>query len=189
MVDLIFMDVQMPGMDGRQTTSELRVREDIAGFDPVPIIALTAHALDSERRQLLQCGMNDYLTKPITAEQLRQTLNKWTGMLMQAGERAPVLALPLKPVPVERPPTPSAAQPPSQPQKKTPNPANPPTPVVLDADEGLQLAAGKADLARDMLQMLLDGLPEDARRIRAAREAGDQSQLREIVHKLHGASR
>ena len=188
-VDLIFMDVQMPGMDGRQTTGELRLREEIAGFDPVPIIALTAHALDSERRQLLQCGMNDYLTKPITAEQLRQTLNKWTGMLMQAGERAPVLALPLKPAAVERPPTPSAAQSPSSPQKKTPNPASPPTPAVLDADEGLQLAAGKADLARDMLQMLLDGLPEDARRIRAAREAGDQSQLREIVHKLHGASR
>src|SRR5690554_2660415 len=79
-VDLIFMDVQMPGMDGRQTTAELRLREEVAGFDPIPIVALTAHALSSERHQLLQCGMNDYLTKPITTEQLRQSLNKWTGL-------------------------------------------------------------------------------------------------------------
>ncbi|MFN3580159.1 MAG: response regulator, partial [Pseudomonas sp.] len=69
-IDLIFMDVQMPGMDGRETTTELRLREELANCQPRPIIALTAHALSEERRKLLQCGMNDYLSKPISPEQL-----------------------------------------------------------------------------------------------------------------------
>ena len=185
-VDLIFMDVQMPGLDGRQVTAELRLREEIAGFDPIPIVALTAHALDSERRHLLQCGMNDYLSKPITAEQLRQTLNKWTGMLAPAN-LTPATGAAFKPV---RPPPPAAVLPP-------PALAPPDTPAtvimsdtsVLDPEEGLQLAAGKADLARDMLKMLLDGLPDDSRAISAALTAGDHAALRELIHKLHGASR
>src|SRR5690606_28354913 len=143
-VDLIFMDVQMPGMDGRQVTSELRRREEIAGFGPVPIVAVTADALESERRQLLQCGMNDYLTKPITAEQLRQTVNKWTGMLTHEGE--PVV-----------PPLSTQHDELTEPEATSP--------TVLDHEEGLRLAAGKADLARDMLQMLLRDLPETARRV------------------------
>lgn len=167
-VDLIFMDVQMPGMDGRQVTSELRQREEIAGFDPVPIVAVTAHALESERRQLLQCGMNDYLTKPITAEQLRQTVNKWTGMLTHEGE--PVV-----------PPLSTQHDELTEPEATSP--------TVLDHEEGLRLAAGKADLARDMLQMLLRDLPETARSIASARQQGDQAALREIIHKLHGATR
>ncbi|MFA5676856.1 MAG: response regulator [Pseudomonas sp.] len=172
-VDLIFMDVQMPGMDGRQVTSELRLREEIAGFDPVPIVALTAHALDSERRQLLQCGMNDYLTKPITAEQLRQTLNKWTGMFVHAAELPAAGSLPRNPL--------LTAVPEAPPEQ--------PSPVIVDHEEGLRLAAGKADLAKDMFRMLLDGLPEDSRQISAALERGDQAELREVIHKLHGATR
>lgn len=184
-VDLVFMDVQMPGMDGRQTTSELRVREQVAGFDPVPIIALTAHALESERRQLLQCGMNDYLTKPITAEQLRQTLNKWTGMLahLDTDPLPPMKGNTLAVLPSR------VAAPSETPEPADPAPQAAPDTAVLDPEEGLQLAAGKADLARDMLKMLLDGLPEDSRNISAAQERGDQTELREIIHKLHGASR
>ena len=178
MVDLIFMDVQMPGMDGRQTTSELRVREGIAGFDPVPIVALTAHALNSERRQLLQCGMNDYLSKPITTEQLRHSLNKWTGM-------APVATLPVPALPAADVPAlaemPGSAEPQPQPQ--------PQQLAVIDREEGLRLAAGKADLADDLLQMLLQGLPEDHQTITQALEQDQQTALLDRIHKLHGASR
>ena len=175
MVDLIFMDVQMPGMDGRQTTAELRLREEIAGFDPVPIVALTAHALTTERRELLQCGMNDYLTKPITTEQLRHSLNKWTGM-------APTqLAAP----------TPPAAPAPAS--SAVGAPSMEPVPVdslaAIDLEEGLRLAAGKADLAEDLLRMLLAGLPDDRQAISSALEQGERKALLERVHKLHGASR
>ncbi|TXI28610.1 MAG: response regulator, partial [Aquipseudomonas alcaligenes] len=63
--DLVFMDVQMPGMDGRQATEAIRRWEHQREVEPVPIVALTAHALANEKRALLQGGMDDYLTKPI----------------------------------------------------------------------------------------------------------------------------
>lgn len=175
-VDLIFMDVQMPGMDGPQTTSELRLLEEIAGFEPVPIVALTAHALESERRQLLQCGMNDYLTKPITMEQLRHSLNKWTGQgplpnsLLQP-------AAPLKSM--------SWAPTPTIPRSFVPQD----TRDILDPEEGLRLAAGKADLAQDMLTMLLAGLPQERQSLHDALDQKNYDDLLEIVHKLHGATR
>src|SRR5690606_4618668 len=180
-VDLIFMDVQMPGMDGRQTPADLRLPEEIAGFSPVPIVALTAHALNSERHQLLQCGMNDYLTKPITTEQLRQSLNKWTG-LMPANQSQPAL------------PSPDARTPPPRYIPKTAvgapqPPRQQPTLKIIDPEESLRLAAGKEDLARDIMKMLLDGLPQDHRSITEALEREDWSNLRELIHKLHGATR
>ncbi len=61
--DLVFMDVQMPGMDGRQATEAIRRWEAEREVSPVPVIALTAHALSNEKRALLQAGMDDYLTK------------------------------------------------------------------------------------------------------------------------------
>ena len=60
---------------------------------------------------------------------------------------------------------------------------------VLDAEEGLRLAAGKADLAADMLAMLLASLDADRQAIRQARDAGDRATLIERVHRLHGATR
>ena len=159
--DLIFMDVQMPGMDGRQTTEEIRLREELSDQHPAPIIALTAHALADERRRLLKCGMNDYLCKPISPEQLRECIEKWTGQQLLT-------------------PPPQAAQ---------PEVLSKPSPLVVDPAEGLRLAAGKADLASDMLEMLLAGLPGERTRMAQAMTNGDQEALLETVHKLHGATR
>jgi PAS domain S-box-containing protein len=70
-VDLVLMDVQMPGMSGHEATRRLRQR-----WDPrqLPIVALTAAALVSEREEALQAGMNDFLTKPIDGARLREAL-------------------------------------------------------------------------------------------------------------------
>jgi CheY-like chemotaxis protein len=64
------MDVQMPGMDGLEATRIIRAREQEVGADRVPIIALTAHAMESDRRRCLAAGMDGYLAKPFTADQL-----------------------------------------------------------------------------------------------------------------------
>ena len=159
--DLVMMDVQMPGMDGRQSTEAIRQWESERHGTPLPIVALTAHAMANEKRALLQSGMDDYLTKPISERQLAQVVLKWTGLALrnQGPERAserPELGLELQ---------------------------------VLDQDEGLRLAAGKADLAADMLAMLLASLDADREAIKAARAANDQNALIERVHRLHGATR
>lgn len=159
--DLVMMDVQMPGMDGRQSTEAIRQWESERHGTPLPIVALTAHAMANEKRALLQSGMDDYLTKPISERQLAQVVLKWTGLALRnqgperASERAEV-SLELQ---------------------------------VLDQDEGLRLAAGKADLAADMLAMLLASLEADREAIKAARAANDHSALIERVHRLHGATR
>ncbi|MCL5043280.1 MAG: response regulator [Gammaproteobacteria bacterium] len=165
-LDMIFMDVQMPGMDGPQTTAELRLREEQAGLDPVPIVALTAHALAHERRQLLRCGMNDYLSKPTSPEQLLQCVQKWTGQLPSDSHS---VATELHP-----------GTPPMAVDSNLP---------VLDAHEGLRLAAGKPELARDMLAMLLASLDQEYSDISRALSIDDREQLLERVHRLHGACR
>ncbi len=73
--DVVLMDVQMPVMDGFTATSQIRAHE--AGADRIPIIALTAHALDGYREKCLHAGMDDFLTKPLNAKLLRDTIKQW----------------------------------------------------------------------------------------------------------------
>ncbi|MBF0173824.1 MAG: response regulator [Magnetococcales bacterium] len=73
-VDLVFMDVQMPIMDGYEATRNIR-RED--RFRDLPIIAMTAHALQEDRRLCLAAGMNEFISKPIDPDLLRTILERW----------------------------------------------------------------------------------------------------------------
>ena len=75
---LVLMDCQMPVMDGYEATVAIRRREQ-QGAPRVPIVALTAHAMESNRERCLSIGMDDFVTKPITAGQLKQVLDDWLG--------------------------------------------------------------------------------------------------------------
>ena len=72
--DLIFMDIQMPIMDGLTATKLIRQEERLKH---IPIIAMTAHALKGDKEKSLAAGMNDHLTKPILLEKLLEVINQW----------------------------------------------------------------------------------------------------------------
>jgi len=77
--DLILMDVQMPEMDGFEATAVLRHREEKENLPRIPIIAMTAHALEGDRERCLEAGMDDYVAKPVRKEALEAVLRKWMG--------------------------------------------------------------------------------------------------------------
>jgi len=62
--DIVFMDISMPGMDGKEATGKIRALEDGRGTH-VPIVAMTAHAMDGDEAAILQAGLDHYLTKPL----------------------------------------------------------------------------------------------------------------------------
>jgi CheY-like chemotaxis protein len=98
--DLILMDVQMPGMDGHATTRVLRGEPTTRD---TPIIAMTAHAFEAERRKCLASGMNAHVTKPINPPELVQTVLTWarpgTSVTNTLGALAPAQSAPERPPP------------------------------------------------------------------------------------------
>jgi len=77
-VDLVLMDVQMPLMDGIEATKQIREWERLNGKKTcLPIVALTAGALKEEQQKAIDCGMDEFLTKPIEPEKLKACLTKY----------------------------------------------------------------------------------------------------------------
>jgi two-component system sensor histidine kinase/response regulator len=73
--DAIFMDVQMPEMDGFEATAAIRQAEQKTGTH-IPIVAMTAHAMSGDRERCLDGGMDDYLTKPIAIKEVDRVLQQ-----------------------------------------------------------------------------------------------------------------
>ena len=166
--DLIFMDIQMPTVDGLSATRQIRKSE----IKPqrVPIVALTAHALADEREEMLLAGMDDYLAKPIDEDQLQKTLSKWTGVTILARED--------QAGPLSQDDEPAARLEPKQLAEQP----------IVDLLSGLEKANGKLGLAKDMLAMLADSLSKDQAQINRLYHRVDLPALRERIHRLHGAT-
>jgi len=86
--DVVLMDVQMPLLDGYAATEYLRTKEpytNIERLKGIPVVALTASAIQGDREKCLQVGMDDYLCKPVSPSTLEQTLLRWTVERNSAG--------------------------------------------------------------------------------------------------------
>jgi len=156
--DLIFMDIQMPGMDGLEATQIIRSKVNHPRVR-IPVIALTAHAMANEKDRLLKSGMDDYLTKPIDEQMLAQTIYKWTGIEIKD---ASVNFAPLPVIPTKL--------------LKT-----------VDLDIALKRANYKTDLAIDMYNSLYQQLVTDQKQLEKLYDQKAYKSLLEIVHRIHGA--
>jgi len=158
--DLIFMDIQMPEMSGLEATQRIRQHEQQQQQTATPIVALTAHALADEQENMRHYGMNDYLTKPLQESQLIHIIQRWTGVNLHP------IHFSQRPLTLEK-------------QQH----------ISLDWLECLKLSAGKRDLALDILNMLIAGIPSSKEKISKSSEEYNLPALLAHIHYLHGATR
>jgi PAS domain S-box-containing protein len=84
--DLVLMDIQMPEMDGLEATKIIRSPESKVINKDIPIIALTAHAIEGDRERFIKAGMNDYISKPVTLKAVGKLLDKWNNIILKSRE-------------------------------------------------------------------------------------------------------
>jgi PAS domain S-box-containing protein len=170
--DAVLMDVQMPVMDGYTATRKIRELEaEASGQKPIPIIAMTAHAMAGDEDKSLQAGMNGHVTKPIDPEQLFATLQKW----IKPSEKQTTAQKPV--VSVE----------PSEEEKVVSIEAELPESLPgFDLADGLKRLQGNKTLYRKLLFNFAADYDEVANQIREALDAEDFEPAHSLVHNLKG---
>jgi PAS domain S-box-containing protein len=156
--DAILMDVQMPEMDGLEATRIIREQERQTGRH-VPIIAMTAHALKGDRQRCLDCGMDEYVAKPVRERQLLSALRA-------------VLGEEVAPVPAEQP-----------------EPVVELDDRVIDWDAALKICAGDHGLLREIAEAFLEEHPRRINELRRAIDTADWELLHRAAHTIKGSMR
>lgn len=155
--DVIFMDINMPVMDGVTACQKIMHSSLNEG---TPIIAVTAHAMEGERERLLSLGFCEFLSKPLDEQMLLFALKECCPTFSQ-NHQAEAVKSTFDSLPQSR---------------------------HLDWDLALQRAAGKVELAKEMLQILLKSLPETLSDLQKYLRNEEREPLIQLIHKLHGAT-
>ncbi|MES2948614.1 MAG: response regulator [Pseudomonadota bacterium] len=162
--DLVLMDLQMPVMDGFEATRRLRQNPR---FTNLPIVAMTAHALASERDNCLAVGMNDHVTKPIDPDTLFRALERWCtrgAAHVPAGGVVPASAL-------------VAA-----------DPSRVPGPDIVDTSAGLRRMAGNQAAYRSVLAQFAEHHHGAADALRGLLAAQDRAGAERLLHTIKGVA-
>ncbi|HEX6711361.1 MAG TPA: ATP-binding protein, partial [Rubrobacter sp.] len=158
----ILMDIQMPEMDGYEATARIRQREGTRRH--TPIIAMTAHALQSDREKALSSGMDDYLSKPVRPEQLDRVLERW---ILQA---------------------PGQSRAPSRTTNGSTTPDDSLDQTVL-ADLRTIQQEGGTNIVEMLIEIFLDETPTHVAALREAAAQGDAPLFKRKAHALNGICR
>ena len=159
--DVVLMDVQMPEMDGFEATREIRKREAMSG-SRMPIIAMTAYATEGDRERCLEAGMDDYVSKPISASKLFQAIE----------------AL-VPPEPEEEVPIPPSAGPDADGHKS----------VSLNADGLIRSFENDRDLFQELVEIFLNDSPQMLNTLRESLKSLDAKTFKRTAHSLKGMLR
>lgn len=159
-IDLVFMDVQMPTMDGLTATAKIR---NELHLHALPIIALTAHAIETQKQACIEAGMNDHVSKPINQRELIAAIERW--------KEAPEKQI----IPTEPPVHEEEVK-----SKTEPAP-------LLDPVEGIDRFGGKESIYRKTLGSFCDTFNESREKIRTSIEASP-AEVAKVVHNLKGVA-
>ena len=167
--DLVFMDVQMPRLDGLEATRRIRAPGSRIVDPKVPIVALTAHAMAGDRQDCLDAGMDDYLAKPIKLQELAEILAKWaTPRTVTASTETKTAAT-----------TYATALADAQAEGDC---------RVFDESVLLALLDGDQVAASEIANGYLADVPRQVSSLQAALKKGDTAEVRVRAHTLKGAS-
>lgn len=161
--DLIFMDIQMPRLDGIESSKI--IREDSLN-QSTPIIAVTAHAMKGEKQQLIKQGMSDYLSKPLSEKDLIKILNKWNRNTFSATQSPTLLSV-------------SENTNESHPGQKHAN--------FISWKHCLKLSNNKQELAWDMLSSVIKSFSQTKISLKNLLHTNNYMDFSKQVHKFHGA--
>jgi HPt (histidine-containing phosphotransfer) domain-containing protein len=158
---MIFMDIQMPVMDGFQATRAIRELELERGGH-IPIVAMTAYAASGDRQKCLDAGMDSYVSKPVMPAAIISAINSYAPL-------PPHEPTPVSPLPDEKP----------APEAITP---------VFDRDALLNRLAGKSELVPRFTSMYIDSVTTGLENLRKAILAGNADDVHRQAHTIKGAS-
>ncbi len=164
--DLVLMDCQMPVMDGYEATEQIRKDPQ---YEKLPIIAMTANAIEGERDKCFTAGMNDYVSKPIDIESFLQTLCLWMPLTRQI-----------------QPEETAEGNPSLEPKRN--DMAVLPEFEMIDKKAGIAYANGNSSLYRSILVKFLQGNQDFQERFEKALELQQLEEARRLAHTLKGLS-
>ena len=195
--DLVLMDVMMPDMDGLEATRAIRHREEepaAAGTKPsrprIPVIAMTAGAMQQDRENCFAAGMDDYVPKPVNPVELGRVLGKWLPRCADdangttATDNTRLQRTPKKTTNRE------SAPPDASPEGRAPrcgsgSGSDPALPIFDNADL-LDRLSDDDDLAKEVLRIVRETVPLKIASLRAARERGDMQEAFMDAHGMKG---